>query len=95
MPFRAIEINSDPYYSHDCTNTGSYSTFRIPNQFSPNENKLLTSDDDARGRALELENPLRVSSVARVSSRATARASLMKALCHAFQVTVDGARSFR
>ena len=29
------------------------------------------------------------------SSRATARASLMKALCHAFQVTVDGARSFR
>ena len=73
MPFRAIETHSDAYYSHDCTNTGSYSTFRIPNQFSPNENKLLTSDDDARGRALELENPLRVSSVARVE-RARPRA---------------------
>ncbi|OUS46017.1 hypothetical protein BE221DRAFT_115363 [Ostreococcus tauri] len=65
---------------HDCTNTGSYSTFRTPNQFSPNENKLLTSDDDREGGSPELDNPLR----ARVgdATRRPRRASLMKALVH-------------
>lgn len=65
--------------------------------FLQNENKLLTSEDDRKGSSLELDNPLRLlgGGFPDLIVGDPPGASLMKALCHTFQVTADGELSFR